>query len=105
MTAERPQSALPRLSLYVLGLAWLVPFLLPYHRYPITAFYSEWLALALGLAGALLLLRAGSRERAEIPVVALAPLGLVMVLGLQLALGRVTYAEQALVAALYLAWA
>ena len=105
MTPDRRQSGLPRAGLYVLGLAWLVPFLVPYHRYPITAFYGEWLALALGLAAASMLLRAEAWRDAQIPAVALAPLGLALLVGLQVAQGLVTYAEQALVAALYLAWA
>jgi O-antigen ligase len=87
------------------GLAWTVPFLQPVHRFPLTAFYSEWLALALGLAAAVPLLRRESWRDAALPVVALAPLGLIVVLGIQVALGRVPYAGQALMASLYLLWA
>lgn len=87
------------------GLAWTVPFLQPVHRFPLTAFYSEWLAFALGLAAAAPLLRRESWRDAALPVVALAPLGLVVVLGVQVALGRVPYAGQALMASLYLLWA
>ena len=36
--------ALARASLVLIGLAWVVPVLQPYHRYPLTAFFSEWLA-------------------------------------------------------------
>jgi O-antigen ligase len=87
------------------GLAWTVPFLQPVHRFPLTAFYSEWLAFALGLAAAAPLLRRESWRDAALPVVALAPLGLIVVLGMQVALGRVPYAGQALMAGLYLLWA
>jgi O-antigen ligase len=92
-------------SLVLVGLAWTLPFLAPYHRFPITAFYSEWLAFALGLAAAVPLLRRESWREAALPVVALAPLGLVAVLGMQLAAGRVPYFGQALLASLYLLWA
>lgn len=95
----------PRASLFCCGLMGVVPFLQPYHRYPLTSFYSEWLAFALGLLAALLLLRRQKGNSGAIPVVALAPLGLVLVLALQTALGRVTYPEQALIATLYLMWA
>ncbi|MDH3287700.1 MAG: Wzy polymerase domain-containing protein [Betaproteobacteria bacterium] len=96
-----------RASLYCCGLMFALPFLQPYHRFPLTSFYSEWLAFALGLLAALLLLllRRQSGQDAAFPAVAFAPLGLILVLGLQTALGRVPYAEQALIAALYLLWA
>lgn len=94
-----------RASLYCCGLMLALPFLQPYHRFPITSFYSEWLAFALGLLASLLLLRRQSGSIAEYPAVALAPLCLILVLGVQAALGRVPYPEQALIATLYLLWA
>jgi O-antigen ligase len=94
-----------RASLLLIGLAWTVPFLQPYHRFPLTAFYSEWLAFALGLAAAAPLLRREAWQNATLPMIALAPLGLIVVLGIQVALGRVPYAGQALMAGLYLSWA
>jgi O-antigen ligase len=92
-------------SLVLVGLAWTIPFLQPYHRFPLTSFYSEWLAFALGLAAATLLLRRESWRDAALPAIALAPLGLVVVLCIQVALGRVPYPGQALLASLYLLWA
>jgi O-antigen ligase len=102
------QSARPnflRASVLLIGLAWTLPFLQPWHRFPLTAFYSEWLAFALGLAAALALLHRKSWQDAAPPVVAIAPVGLIVVLGLQAALGRMPYEEQALTATLYLLWA
>ena len=98
-------SPFPRAALVLIGLAWTVPLLQPVHRFPLTAFYSEWLAFALGLAAAVPLLRREAWRDATLPVVALAPLGLIGLLALQVALGRVPYAGQALMAALYLVWA
>ncbi len=97
--------ALPYASLIFIGLAWVLPFLQPYHRFPLTLFYSEWLAFMLGLAAALLLAWKRSWRGAALPVVALAPLAMVALLGVQVALGRVPYHEQALTATLYLLWA
>jgi len=94
-----------RASVLLIGLAWTLPFLQPWHRFPLTAFYSEWLALALGLAAALPLLRREPWRDATVPMIALAPLGLAVVIAVQAALGRVPYAEQALTAGLYLLWA
>jgi O-antigen ligase len=92
-------------SLCLIGLAWTLPFLQPYHRYPLTGFYSEWLAFAIGLAAALLLLCRASWEEAAVPAVALAPLALAAVIGLHGALGWSPYAGQATTAVLYLLWA
>src|SRR5688572_10065422 len=89
----------------MIGLAWTLPFLQPYHRLPLAGFYSEWLALALGLTASLLLLRRESWLGAALPAVALAPIGLALVVGLHVALGRVPYPEQALIVVLYLMWA
>jgi O-antigen ligase len=97
--------ALARASLVLIGLAWVVPFLQPYHRYPLTAFYGEWLAFAFGLAAALALLRKEAWRNAELPVIALGLVGFMLLLALQVALGRVPYPEQALTAGLYLSWA
>lgn len=93
-----------RASLVLVGLAWTVPFLQPVHRFPLTAFYSEWLAFALGLAAAAPLLRRESWREAALPVIALAPLGLIVVLAIQLLLERVAYPGQAFMAGLYLLW-
>lgn len=94
-----------RASLLLCGLAWTAPLLQPYHRFPLTAFYSEWLAFALALAAVLPLLRREPWRDVTAPLVALAPLALIVVLAAQVALGRVPYAEQALTAGLYLLWA
>jgi len=94
-----------RAAVLLIGLAWTLPFLQPYHRYPITSFYSDWLAIALGLAAALPLLGRNAWRDAAVPIIALAPLGLAVLLALQVALDRVPYAEQAYTAGLFLLWA
>jgi O-antigen ligase len=92
-------------SLPLIGLAWTVPFLQPYHRFPLTAFYSEYLALAFGLAALVPLLRREIWQSAVLPATAFAPVGLIIVLAIQVALGRVPHPGQALMAGLYLSWA
>jgi O-antigen ligase len=94
-----------RASLFAVGLAWTLPFLQPVHRNPIPSFYGEWLAFALGLAAALLLLQRQLWTGERIPGVALAPLALIVLLVLQIVLGRVVLPDLALTAALYLIWA
>lgn len=94
-----------RASLLLIGLAWTVPFLQPYHRFPLAAFYNEWLAFGLGLAALLWLATQAPWREAEFPVVALVPPALALLIGVQAALGRVPYPEQAVTATLYLLWA
>jgi O-antigen ligase len=94
-----------RAGLVMIGLAWTLPFLQPFHHFPLTGFYSEWLAFGLGLAGAAALLHRPTWPEPEMPAVALAPIGLAIVVGVQAALGRAVYDELALTAALYLSWA
>lgn len=94
-----------RASLFLVGLMFVLPFLQPYHRYPIPSFYSEWLAFALGLAAALVLLGRQPWSKAELPAVIVAPIALIVILGLQALMGRAPYVEQILTAVLYLLWA
>lgn len=93
-----------RASLALVGLGWTLPFLQPFHAYPLTGFYSEWLAFALGLGAATLLLWPRAWQPLHLPTVGLAPLGLAVLVLLQWLFGLVTYTEQALTAALYLLW-
>lgn len=92
-------------ALLLIGLAWTVPFLQRYHPAPVPSFYSEWLAIAFGLA-AISFLPVVARSR--VIVVPTAVVGLILMALLFLAqagLGRVPYVGDAFIAARYLAWA
>jgi len=85
---------------------WVVPTLVFTHRFPITSFYGELTAAVLGLAALFLLARRDLWEGMAFPRIALVPLGLVLLLMLQLFLtDRVAYPAQSFLAALYLLWA
>ncbi|MDH4190303.1 MAG: Wzy polymerase domain-containing protein [Betaproteobacteria bacterium] len=84
---------------------FVVPFLLPYHRFPLTSYFSEWLALVLGIGALTVLWGRRSREGLALPRIALLPLALAAILGVQAVLGMVPYAGQALAAIAYLVWA
>jgi O-antigen ligase len=100
-----PRLSAAHFSLAAIGLAWTLPFLQPYHRVPLPSFYSEWLALALGLAALTWMTRVAFWRGQALPA-ALAPLlAFVILLAVQVAAGRVAYGGQALVAGLYVAWA
>ncbi len=93
------------LSLILIGLMWVFPFLIYYHAYPRTTFYQEWSAAMLGLAAMVLLVTPRYWIQPEIPRVTLLPIGLMLIIVLQFALGRVAYFDQAMLGALYMLWA
>jgi len=94
-----------RLSLVLCGLMVSVPFLLPYHYFPFTSFYSEWLAFALGLAALAAIGSAPSRHPVPVPAVCLGLFAFTAVLALQVALGQVAYPLRSAMGALYSIWA
>jgi O-antigen ligase len=82
---------------------WSLPFLLPFKAPPIPSFHAEIVAAALGLlALSALPVFAG---RLELPRVALLPLGFSGLIILQMLLGRLSFHQVGLLAALYLLWA
>lgn len=83
----------------------VLPFLIPIHARPYTAFYNEWLAIALGLAAALPLLAPRWWRALPLPRVALVPLGLATLIVLQGVLGLATDWQTPFIAVLYLLWA
>jgi O-antigen ligase len=100
-----PKLTAAHFSLAALGLMWTLPFLQPYHYFPLPSFYSEWLALALGLAALTWMARAAFWRGAALPAALIPLLGFVAVLLVQHAAGKVAYGGQVLVAALYVTWA
>jgi len=101
----RGASAAANISLVAIGLLLSLPFLQPLHGYPLTSFYSEWLALALGVVAVVPLAAHRAWRTLEMPVMVLCLAAFGALLAVHQALGLVPYAGQALVALLYLAWA
>jgi len=97
--------AVPQASLWLIGLMFSLPFLVPHHEYPLTTFYGEFLAAGLGLLAASMLLRPSAWQPLRFPVIALLPLGLIVVAVLQVAMGLSVYWQQHMLFALYLGWA
>src|SRR5690606_18663563 len=94
-----------RLALACAALRCVLPVLQRYRRYPLTSFYSEWLALACGLGVIVVLLGRRAWAEAEVPWASLplfALAGLLIVHGVA---GWSPYFGQALLGALYLVWA
>jgi O-antigen ligase len=93
------------LSLAPIGLMCIYAFLNYYHEYPWTTFYQEWGTAVFGLAGTVLLLGASYWRQSEIPRIVLLPIGMLLLVVVQYALGKMPYFGQMLLFALYLMWA
>ena len=93
------------ISLTLVGLMWVLPFLYYYHAYPLTTFYQEWGAAILGLCAMTILLSRQYWQQPEIPRIVLLPLGLLLLGLLQFLLGKTTYFDQTLLFTLYMLWA
>ena len=92
------------LSLICVGLMWVLPFLYYYHAYPRTTFYQEWTAAFLGLCAMPFLVQGRFWVQPEIPRIVLLPVGLMMLLVIQYAMGLIVYFDQTLLYSLYLLW-
>ncbi len=92
------------ISLILIGLMWVLPFLYYHHAYPLTTFYQEWGAAILGLCAMPLLLAQRYWQQPEIPRIVLLPIGIMLLVLLQFALGKLAYFDQALLLILYMMW-
>lgn len=87
------------------GLMMSLPFLLPVHRQPLPSFESEWLAAAFGLACLLAALTGLPGMPLRIPAVCVAPLGLALVVLLQVPAGLTGHPANAAIWCAYLLFA
>jgi O-antigen ligase len=94
-----------RFSLVSCGLLVSVPFLNPYHSYPLLTFYTEWLAFAIGLAALAAIAMAPSGNAVPVPGLCIGLFLLTALLVLQAALGQVAYPLRSATGALYTVWA
>lgn len=93
------------ISLTLVGLMWVLPFLYPHHAYPVTTFYQEWLTALLGLLALPLLLTARFWQAPQVPGIVLLPIGMMMLLLLQFLFGQVSHFDQVLLLSLYFLFA
>lgn len=96
---------LTHISLALVGLMWVLPFLHYRHQYPLTTFYQEWWSALLGVLALTLLVTRDFWQQPEIPRIAQLPAALIAVILLQSGLGKVAYFDQALLYILYLLFA
>lgn len=93
------------MSLGLLAMMLVLPFLVNRHLLPNTAFWSESLAIALGLFASFGLLAAQHWKPLRFPTIALVPLAMIVVLLLQVSLGLMSTPNQHLMVAVYFLWA
>ena len=94
---------LERIALAAAWLLFLAPFLVGTRTWPIPTFYCEWVALALGLATILAL---AVRDRdLDLPWISLGLFALALVIGVQIALGRIAFPQRSVAGILVLLWA
>ncbi len=93
------------ISLALVGLMWIVPFLHDTHEYPLTTFDQEWWTVVLGMAAMFVLLTKQYWQAPEVPRIVLLPLVLIAIVLVQLALGKVVYFQQGLLYVLYFLFA
>lgn len=94
-----------RLSLLCCGLLLSVPFLNPFHDYPLLTFYTEWLAFAIGLLALAAMAMAPSKNPIPVPGMCFGLFLLALLLVAQAAAGWVAYPLRSAVGALHLVWA
>lgn len=94
-----------QLSLALVGLMWVVPFLHTTHEYPFTTFDQEWWAVVLGLVAMSAMLSKEYWQALEVPRIVLMPLALIGVVLLQLGVGKIDYFNQGWLYILYLLFA
>lgn len=100
-----PDINLAHISLTLVGLMWVLPFLHYRHENPLTTFDQEWWSAMLGLLAFSMLVARDFWKQPEVPRIAQLPIALVVVVLLQLSLHKVAYFDQALLYILYLLFA
>lgn len=100
-----PDIKLAHISLTLVGMMWVFPFLHYRHENPLTTFDQEWWSAMLGLLAFSMLVARDFWKQPEVPRIAQLPIALIVVVLLQLSLHKVAYFDQALLYILYLLFA
>lgn len=102
LTAKLQRISLAHISLALVGLMWVFPFLHYRHQYPLTTFDQEWWSALIGVLALTLLLTRDYWRQPEIPRIVQLPAALIALVLLQCSLGMMAYFDQALLYLLYL---
>ena len=105
LTIRLSDIKLAPISLALVGIMWVFPFLHHIHKYPLTTFYQEWWSAFLGMLALILLISPDYWKKPEVPRIAIFPAALIGVVLLQWSMGMVAYFDQAQLFVLYLLFA
>ncbi len=97
--------SLAGICLALVGLMWVVPFLINRHQYPLTTFDQEWWSVFIGLFALTLLTTRAFWQQPEVPRIAQLPAVLIGIVIVQMLLDKVAYFDQGMVYILYLLFA
>ena len=86
------------------ALLLVAPFIIRVDGLPVPTFYQEWTAIALGCTAFLALLLAQAKTGIEVPRAGLLPLGILVLLLIQMVQGKLIYWQQGAIGAMYLLW-
>lgn len=100
-----PLAVNQRLSILFLGLMAILPFLVWHHRQPLSTFYPEVTAISLGLLSMIWFLHKSSWQHFRLPLSALLPLGLIILMLIQYMADMHIYWQDYFLNGLVLAWA
>ncbi|HZF26541.1 MAG TPA: hypothetical protein VEZ88_09800, partial [Steroidobacteraceae bacterium] len=100
-TATRPHAV----GLLLAGAMCLLPFLIPYHQLPVLSFYPEWLAAALGICAALVVLAWRGVALVSVPAPAVWLIAFAVYLLVRMADPGQAYPQISLLAAFYVLFA
>lgn len=84
---------------------FLAPFITTSHQLPVPSFHTEWVAALLGILATYPLLSTAYSKNIQIPQISLVFIGLVVILGIQWALGMLHSSQYALLILSYFVWA
>lgn len=91
-------------AMWLVGLMFSLPFIMPFHQQPIPSFYPEWIAALLGFAAMFALVRKQAWQPMLIPQIAFIFPGLAAILLMQWMLGMLHSTQYALLFLSYLVW-
>jgi O-antigen ligase len=105
LSKDLQPARLAHISLALVGLMCVLPFLHYRHENPLTTFDQEWWSAMLGVLALAPLVARDFWQQPEIPRIAQLPVVMIGILLLQLSLSKVAYFNQALLYMLYLLFA
>ncbi|MGC2166602.1 MAG: Wzy polymerase domain-containing protein [Gallionella sp.] len=105
LSSKSRSVSLTHISLLLVGLMWVLPFLNSRHAYPLTTFYQEWWSALLGVLAMGILTGRDYWRANQVPRIALMPVLLIAIATLQWCMGMVPYFDQVLLYILYFLFA